>query len=261
MNNPNGPRAKILVCIPNYLGMMTYRMVESLTQAQLYCIAKRVHMEVCIAARMTLIEYARAYLAARFLASDFTHMMCIDDDLGFEPTSLMRMLERDKDIIAGVYPVKTIPIFYPYKPLGAPQADGLQQAEHVPGGFLLIKRHVMEKLASEAQWFDIEHDNHTISAPDLYSMPLEGKNKVGEDIAWCDRARKAGFDIWVEPNVGFVHCGYFEWGGNLQTQLNREAEAQAAAEQVDAAPRIVLPDGAGKVTPIAAAMDTARRRA
>lgn len=247
-------RAKILVAIPNYMGLMTYRMVEALTQAQLYCIAKRVHMEVLIAARMTLIEYARAYLAARFLEGDWTHLMCIDDDLGFEPTSLVRMLDRDKDIIAGVYPVKTIPIFYPYKPLGAPQADGLQLAESVPGGFLLIKRHVMEKLAATVPWFDIEHENRVISAPDLYSMPIGQKNKTGEDIVWCERARAAGFDIWVEPDIGFVHCGPFEWGGNLQHQLDREKIAQEAANQADAAPRIMTPDNVGKITPIAAAV-------
>ncbi len=109
----SGPRAKVLIVIPCYAGMHTYRLTQSLMNAQLFCVAKRIHCELYIAARMTLLEYARAWLAEKFLRSDATHMMCIDDDLGFEPTAIARMVEHDKDIVAGVYPFKTMPIFYP----------------------------------------------------------------------------------------------------------------------------------------------------
>jgi hypothetical protein len=253
--NHNGPRAHVFIAIPNYRGEHTYRLTQALFDAQVYCIAKRIRCTLFIAARMTLIEYARAYLAAKFLESDATHLMCIDDDLGFDPTAIVRMVDRDKDIVGGVYPVKTIPTFYPYEPAGAPSDDGLQPVKSVPGGFVLIKRHVMEALAKTVPSFNIEHVNDRVCAPDLYSMTNDDKrDKIGEDIMFCRRAIAAGFQIWAETDVGFVHVGPFEWGGNLRHQLDREQVAAEAANQASAAPSLILPEHAGKVTPIAAAM-------
>ena len=28
---------------------------------------------------------------------------------------------------------------------------------------------------------------------------------VGEDLSWCTKAIKSGFDVWVDPNVRVVH--------------------------------------------------------
>lgn len=254
-----GPRAKIMIATPCYRGEMTYRYVQSLMDAQLYCIAKRVQCELLIAAHMTLLEYARAYIAAKFLASDCTHLFALDDDLGFEPTALVRMLDRDRDIVGGVYPVKCIPTFYPYEPMRAPDPDGLQECRSVPGGFMLIKRQVMETLSKTVQWFDVEHNNEKISAPDLYAMETRAAAKSGEDIMFCRRAVAAGFKIWAEPDVGFVHVGKFEWGGNLRAQLDREQLQKEIDDQAQA-PKLLLPEDAGKVTPIAAAMNGARAR-
>lgn len=255
-----GPRAKILIATPCYRGEMTYRYVQSLMDAQLYCIAKRVQVELLIAAHMTLLEYARAWIAAKFLQSDATHLLCLDDDLGFEPTAVMRMLDRDRDIIGGVYPVKCIPTFYPYEPIREPDADGLQECRSVPGGFMLIKRHVIETLSKSVPWFDCEHNNETLSVPDLYAMETRSAAKSGEDIMFCRRAVAAGFKIYAEPDVGFVHVGKFEWGGNLRHQLDREQLAAEAANQADAAPSLILPEHAGKVRPLQAAIGEMRVR-
>lgn len=257
----SGPRAKVLIVTPCYSGLTTYRFTEALMQAQLYCVAKRIHVELYIAARMTLLEYARAHLAAKFLASDATHMMCLDDDLGFEPTALARLVEHDKDIVAGVYPVKTIPMFYPYVPKGPRGADGLQEAEAVPGGFMLIKRHVMETLSKTVEWFNVEHNNSTMSCPDLYSMTNRNATKAGEDVMFCERARAAGFQIWVDPAIGFVHVGMFEWGGQLSHLLDKQDLEQLAAADAQAEKPLILTDpGMGKVRPVAAAINGALHR-
>jgi hypothetical protein len=257
----SGPRAKVLIVTPCYPGMTTYRYTEALMKAQLFCVAKRIHCELYIAARMTLLEYARAWLAEKFLRSDATHMMCIDDDLGFEPTAIARMVDHDKDIVAGVYPVKTIPIYYPYEPLGPPGPDGLQLAKSVPGGFMLIKRHVMEHLAGTVERFNVEHNNEAMSCPDLYSMVNRNAAKHGEDVMFCERAIAAGFQIHVDPAIGFVHVGMFEWGGQLSHQLEREQlEAEIAADAADEKPRIVLDPNVGKVRPVAAGINGALHR-
>lgn len=219
-------RARILVATPAYSGETNYRYTESLFAATLYCAYHKVQLELKIAARFTLLEYARAYLAAKFLEGDYTHLMCIDADLGFDPRAIVKLVDHGKDIVGGVYPVKSIPIWFPYQPLGEPE-NGLQRAKTLPGGFLLVSRKAMQAVADSVPTFTFEHQGERITAPNIYQMEHRGDGLIGEDVMFCERARKLGFELWVDPDITFVHVGPFEWGGNLAERLAREkAEAE-----------------------------------
>ena len=56
----------------------------------------------------SLITRARNSLAKDFLASESTHLMFIDADVGFNPQDIVRMVHADKDIICGIYPKKEL---------------------------------------------------------------------------------------------------------------------------------------------------------
>lgn len=64
----------------------------------------------------SLITRARNYCVDEFMRSDYTHMMFIDSDIGFDPNDVLTMLalmdtenpENDKHIMCGPYPKKTI---------------------------------------------------------------------------------------------------------------------------------------------------------
>jgi hypothetical protein len=61
----------------------------------------------------SLISRARNNVSAKFLANkQFTHMMFIDADIGFEATDLVKMLWHstfpEKEIVTGSYPIKDI---------------------------------------------------------------------------------------------------------------------------------------------------------
>ena len=64
----------------------------------------------------SLITRARNYCVDEFVRSDYTHLMFIDSDIGFDPNDVLTMLalmdtenpENDKHIMCGPYPKKTI---------------------------------------------------------------------------------------------------------------------------------------------------------
>jgi len=59
----------------------------------------------------SLISRARNTLTAKFLhQKESTHLMFIDADIGWEPWHLLVLLNHDKDVIAGLYPMKTMPL-------------------------------------------------------------------------------------------------------------------------------------------------------
>lgn len=227
---------RIMVATPCYTGEVNYRYTESLMAATLYCAYHKVQLELKIAARMTLLEYARGYLAAKFLADEnYTHILWIDADLGFDPRAIVKLASHGKDIVGGVYPVKTIPMWFPYEPIGEPE-KGLQRAKSIPGGFLLVSRKAMQAVADSVPTFQIEHQGETITAPNIYQMEHRGTSLIGEDVMFCERARKLGFDLWVDTDIDFVHVGMFEWGGNLAKRIEREKaenpEVKGAVQEV-----------------------------
>src|SRR5210317_132757 len=63
----------------------------------------------------SLITRARNYCVDEFLRSDYTHLMFIDSDIGFDPNDVLTLAalmdpdeEKPKEIVCGPYPKKTI---------------------------------------------------------------------------------------------------------------------------------------------------------
>ncbi len=222
-----GPRALIKVATPVLTGLVEHDYVTSLVLAAQQCALKGVFIEPIFAPRMSLVEYARNWLFKRFLdRKEATHLLWLDADLGFDANAIMRMYAADKDVIAGVYPTKSEDSsVYPYTALGPVDEKGIQLAEIVPGGFVLMKRHVAEALAAGCQeWHDIECDGQIEECPRVFDLRLDGKKLIGEDYILCERIRRAGFPIHVLTDINFAHFGVKAWRGNLARQLAKEAE-------------------------------------
>src|SRR5690606_33321512 len=134
----SGPRARIMVATPTYTGELTHRYVDSLMAATVYCLYHKVELELRIVAGASLIQYARNQLVREFLEDEsFTHLMWIDADVGFDPRAIVKLLDHDKDVVGGVYPMKCIPLEWPYEAMPGEQSTELHRAKIMPGGFLL----------------------------------------------------------------------------------------------------------------------------
>ena len=97
----------------------------------------------------SLISRARNTLTAKFLdMPDATHLFFVDADIGWEPWHLLVLLNRDVDVIGGLYPMKTMPIKWVVNGFeGAEEGpDQLQEVSKAGTGFLLMKKHVFEKI-------------------------------------------------------------------------------------------------------------------
>ncbi len=76
----------------------------------------------------SLITRARNTMVAEFLAdSRFTHLMWIDGDIGFKGADVVRLLQADRPVVAGVYPLKSDG--WPRSGLSEPLAAGTTKAD------------------------------------------------------------------------------------------------------------------------------------
>ena len=233
-------KTRVMIATPTYTGELVADYVRSLLAAQLYCAFHKVELELNIADRYSLIQFARNRLTADFLADEsYTHILWIDADLGFDPTAIMRLLTHDKDVIGGAYPVKSFPPWFPIEPVGEPDPKtGLQLVSTAPTGFLLCSRRAMQAAVETVPVYTHYHAGQEIECPHLFDLLLVDsrskpgkKDLIGEDVVLCRRLAELGFEIWIEPDISFKHVGQNWWAANLkQTNDSRKAETPQQQE-------------------------------
>jgi hypothetical protein len=131
-------------------------------------------------------------------AGEFTYdkMVWIDSDIAWSPTDLGKIYGSDKDIISGCYLLadRTVAVSE-YAWDGMMSEEDLNsrtepfKVNGVGFGFVAIKAGVFESIPKP--WFGQVQDG--------------GQLLIGEDVAFCMKAKKAGYEIWVDPSVKVAH--------------------------------------------------------
>lgn len=230
-------RARVMVAVPCYSGYCAIELAMSLQNALLHCLQHDVIFEVVTVTGASLVQLGRNWLVAEFLErKHFTHLLWLDDDLAFSPDGIIALLDADKDCVGGVYLAKHAQKpFFAYKASGARQGQ-LQPASRLPIGFTLVKRHVVEDVASKCETFMYEHDGKNRATPHVFDIAIvpnehaPGNCLLGEDFLFCKRVIDAGHEVWVHGGIVFSHFGRHAWTGRLAQTWADEAKAGIKGE-------------------------------
>ena len=187
----------------------------------------------------SLISRARNTLCAKFLNTpDSTHLMFVDADIGFEPWHILAMLNHDKDVIGGLYPMKTLPVKWVVNGFPGAQegADGLQEVSKTGTGFMLIKRHVFEKMNSHPA---VKPFNNDIGLPaelnqymkTYFDTAVRENRYYSEDWTFCENWRDLGGQVWVDKRVLLRHTGTFVFDFMSQDRIYQEMTAIVEANK------------------------------
>lgn len=157
---------------------------------------------------MHWIDIARDVLAHIFLHSDCTHMLQIDSDVGWPADAPRKMLAADKDIIGGVYPIK-MDAFEHYPVKVTDKVEGL------PGGFMLVKREVIERMAVARKPYSVcVMEYGELKVAPLYTRERREDSYTGEDFMFCRRAIESGYELTIYEDIDFSHVGAKAWKAN-----------------------------------------------
>ena len=246
----NTKTPNIFVATPMYGGMCIGNYASALMQMPLICSRAGVKMYYTYMMNESLITRARNSLAHDFLASDATHLMFIDADIGFNPNDIIEMIKRDVDICCGLYPKKEIHWQRVADAVGkGVPADQLKdhvgtfvvnlvgnertevkinellEIQNGGTGFMLIKREVFEALADKVPEYsndmymavDTERKPKTIKEFFATSIDPDSNNRLlSEDYHFCKLARTHGFKVYAAPWVQLSHTGTYVFSGALQ---------------------------------------------
>ena len=178
---------KIFIGTPCYGGMITADYFKSCLQLTALAATKKIEIQFGTIGNESLVTRARNTLVQLFMDEQkYTHLLFIDADIAFNPETIFRMLELDKEVVTGIYPRKTIDwrkvkkrvidnnnITIPElhaasleynlnvkNPEKISVKNGFIEVLDGATGFMLIKKQVFEKMAKAYPDLKFKSDQH-----------------------------------------------------------------------------------------------------
>lgn len=240
---------RVHICMPCYGGMLTEQTFMSYIKWANTCRQLGIDWTMETMTNESLISRARNTLVAKFLNNpESTHLMFIDADIGWEPWHLLVMLNRQVDVIGGLYPMKTLPVKWVVNGFdGAEEGpEGLQEVSKTGTGFMLVKRDVFEKLNSHPA---VKPFNNDIGLPKeldqhlrtYYDTAVRENRYYSEDWTFCENWRDIGGRIWVDKRVLLRHTGTYTFDFQAQEPLYRALHEIALTNGTALAASVVPP--------------------
>lgn len=243
------PKMEVMIATPVYGFGAAPIYTASLfrTQTEFMDIGMAVRLEMIMGE--SLITRARNRLVATFLSHPTaTHLFFVDADVGWTPEGMARVLLADRDVCAGVYPLKryewpegglmqgmareafeVMYTPYPYNPLGkslVSDADGFAEVKEAPTGFMCIKRDVFRQLRAKYPQYQYEPEdaNPNLLPGTHYTffdtmIEPETRRLLSEDFGFCAIWRAIGGKVHIDIQSKLQHVGAHTWRGNLLDHL------------------------------------------
>lgn len=180
----------------------------------------------------------------------YSHLLFIDDDMGFLPDIVTDMLMFDEPVVGALYPKKTYPVQWAASGLESSESRGpFIEVEGLGCGCFLIRRDAITTMIEKMpQIVDdrvnaIGHDfmkkegiTRLIRA--FNCIEDEKKGRVSEDISFCRRWRECGGKVWAATHHQMVHVGPHEYSQTYATWAAAEKAKVEGARASEIAPAI-----------------------
>ena len=239
---------RVHLCMPCYGGQLTESTFMSYIKWANVARQLGLDWTVETMTNESLISRARNTLTAKFLhTKESTHLMFVDADIGWEPWHLLVMLNHDKDVVGGLYPMKSLPVKWCVN--GIPDAEqndpsGLIEVTKTGTGFLLIKRDVFEKLNAHPAVKPFTNDIGLDPALNPYmktyfDTAVRENRYYSEDWTFCENWRDIGGQVWVDKRVLLKHTGTYVFDYQTQDKLYADLHQIAMSNQANQ-PQIVV---------------------
>lgn len=222
---------KIAVCTPAYANLVGTDYVRSLLGSLAHVKAAGHELLWLSHGNVAAVPRIRNRMVEEALRAEADVVMFVDADLDFDGGDLVRLAELAHSFRAIVGAVMPTPdgdgeVKYPFRPLNGgldvSAKTGLAEVSAIPTAFMAISAHVLQRmtptlptvwmddLGATGVWFD-----YGILPYGQGNVPVH----VGEDFYFCHHARKAGFQIFVDPHVELGHVKYQMLVGSLAETL------------------------------------------
>lgn len=220
----------VFIAIPAYTGQVHIQTMRSLMHDVLAFKDRGDTVEVYDESGSSLIADARAVCVAKFLETDATHLIFIDNDVTWPAGTLLKLVDHGEDFVGGAYPHRRDPLSFPVSwDMGKSELwasdKGLLEVVGLPGGFICLTRAMLEKMVAaypNLTYFSKDAASGMVCG--LFDSYRLGGVKFGEDFSFCRRWRDLGGKVWLDPEINLGHIGFKTFTGHIGDWLrNRES--------------------------------------
>jgi len=204
--------------------------------------------------KSSLVTQGRNLCVANFLnKKEYTHMLFVDGDISFDPSSVVKLLKCDKDVVSIPYPMKTINwnkvhgrikednisatalsksgFTYPIKVEDQQNINvskGIMEVTHAPTGFMLIKKETILKMVEKYPHLKIKQptilNGDTQETDNLWNFfdtwfDQSTNRYYGEDFAFCQKWRDIGGKCYCYVDDFITHVGEYSFEGKFIDEL------------------------------------------
>lgn len=171
------------------------------------------------------VDTARNAIAKTFLENErFTHLMWFDADMTFHPETVARLLAHDLPIVSGLYLARTdTPIPHMYNFNRVDPKDGMTWYDSLAGDYAEWLKCTPEHKERPNAWcFDpdpaalIKVDavgfgcvlmaREVIEKMEYPYFEADPETGGAEDFDFCEKAKRAGFQVFCDMTVQANHC-------------------------------------------------------
>lgn len=171
------------------------------------------------------ISAARATMLRKALDAKADAIVFIDHDVSWRPSDLVKLIQTEGDVVAGLYRFKRddevrFMGVLDDNPDGSVKLreDGCIKATLVPAGFLKVTRNAVNRFMKAHP--NLMYGEASAPSVDLFNHGAHNGAWWGEDYAFCRNWREAGGEIWVVPDVTLTHHSKdAEFSGNYHQFL------------------------------------------
>jgi hypothetical protein len=241
---------RVLIATPAAGAMVTLQYMLSFIATADGCRSRRqgkrqIDLGLYTLGHESLISRGRDHCAAISMYQKWDKLFFIDSDQGWTYDNFEKIIESDKPIIAGVTPLKTLPIalnFLPkeddetyfkdrmrsYESLLA-MREGHGQAEinvgYVGTGFMCIDvAKVLMPLSEHADAFRYPNPatGQLITHWQFFKTQPINKRCLSEDWGFLNFARKHGIEPWINADVCVTHTGALTFDARMGANVTPE---------------------------------------
>lgn len=233
----------ILICVPAFRQQVTSTTFLATHQLQQALNANGIGGGITCLSYPDIAELRNIFLTIWYDTLKESHLLFIDDDMGFDPQLVLDMLLFDEPIVGALCPKRVLPIEFAGSGLPNEQVQrrgGFMSVAGVGMAITLIKRETIATMLEKMpELSDTRIELHgsrgilegagakrIIRAFDKIDDPEKGI--LSEDLSFCKRWTDCGGEVWASIAHTIAHVGPYSYTGNyMQFAAQRAMEAQA----------------------------------
>ena len=188
---------KLMVAVPT-VDYVPADFVKSLAQLSLRLGRERIPADVEIVGG-TLVYIARERLAHRAIRDEYTHVLWLDSDMIFKPSIVEDLLFCGKEMVCGAF-VSRRPPYGPCVYTDISDPANMKKVENFGTEPFRVDGCGFAAVLTSVSLLDAVQSN--------FGTCFRPTEQYGEDLAFCDRVKQLGREIWCEPTVRPGHIAH-----------------------------------------------------